>query len=40
MVGRAIRIFDLEFDVFAEQNGFGRAVLRGDSNARSVWLPR
>ena len=40
MVGRDIRIFDLEFDVFAEQNGFKHAVLGGDSNRRLVWLPR
>jgi hypothetical protein len=40
LIGRDIRIFDLEFDVFAEQNGFQHAVLRGDSNMRFVWLQR
>jgi hypothetical protein len=40
MVGRDIRIFDLEFDVFAEQNGFKHAVLGGDSSRRFVWLQR
>lgn len=40
LVGRDIHIFDLEFDVFAEQNGFQHAVLRGDSNLRFVWLQR
>jgi hypothetical protein len=41
MVGRGnIRVFDLEFDVFAEQNGFKHAVLFGDGNRRSVRLNR
>jgi len=40
IAGRDIRIFDLEFDVFAEQNGFKRTVLHGDSNSRFVWLER
>jgi hypothetical protein len=40
LVGRDIRIFELEFDVFAERNGFARAVLRGDGNRRLVWLER
>ncbi len=40
LTGRDIRIFDLEFDVFAERNGFQHAVLRGDSNVRFVWLQR
>jgi len=40
IVGRDVRIFDLEFDVFAEQNGFKHAVLGGDSNRRFVWLQR
>jgi len=40
LVGREIRIFDLEFDVFAEQNGFQSAATSGDSNARYVWLKR
>jgi hypothetical protein len=38
LVGRDIRIFD--FDVFAGQNGFRKAVVAGDSNRRSVWLER
>jgi hypothetical protein len=40
LVGPDIRIFDLEFDVFAEQNGFAHAVLRGDGDLRFVWLQR
>jgi hypothetical protein len=40
LVGREIRIFDFEFDVFAEQNGFQRAMVGGDRNGRSVWLER
>ena len=40
LVGRDIRVFDFGFDVFAEQNGFTRAVLRGTSNHRLVWLKR
>jgi hypothetical protein len=40
LVGRDIRIFDLEFDVFAETNGFQHAVLRGDGSFRFVWLQR
>jgi hypothetical protein len=40
MVGRDIRIFDLEFDRFAEQNGFKHAVLGGGSSRRFVWLQR
>ena len=40
LVGRDIRIFELDFDVFAEQNGFKHAVLRGDSDSRFVWLQR
>jgi hypothetical protein len=42
LTGRAIRIFDLEFDVFAEQNGFKHALLSGggNSNQRFVWLQR
>jgi hypothetical protein len=40
MTGRDIRVFDLDFDVFARQNGFEKAVLSGDSNGRSVWLQR
>jgi hypothetical protein len=40
LVGRDIRIFDLEFESFAEQNGFEHAVLGGDSDRRFVWLQR
>jgi hypothetical protein len=40
LVGRDIRVFDLGFDAFAEQNGFHHAVLRGDGNMRFVWLER
>jgi hypothetical protein len=40
LAGRDIPIFDLEFDVFAENNGFRHAVVGGDTNARSVWLQR
>jgi hypothetical protein len=40
LVGRDIRIFDFDFDVFAEQNGFQRAMVGGDRNGRSVWLER
>jgi hypothetical protein len=40
LVGRDIRIFDLEFERFAEQNGFEHAVLGGDSDRRFVWLQR
>ena len=40
LTGRDIHIFDFEFDVFAEQNGFQHAVLRGDGNMRLVWLQR
>jgi hypothetical protein len=38
--GRDIRIFDLEFEVFAEQNGFTRAVPAGGGDVRRVWLER
>jgi hypothetical protein len=40
LVGRDIRIFDFDFDVFAEQNGFQRAVVGGNTSSRSVWLER
>jgi hypothetical protein len=40
LVGRDIRIFDFQFDVFAEQNGFEHALLRGDGGRRFVWLQR
>jgi hypothetical protein len=40
LVGNDIRIFDFEFDVFAEQNGFQKAVVGGDRDRRSVWLER
>ena len=40
LIGRDIRIFDFDFDVFAEQNGFQKAVVGGSPNARSVWLER
>jgi hypothetical protein len=40
LVGSDIRIFDLKFEDFAEQNGFKHAVLGGDSSRRYVWLQR
>jgi hypothetical protein len=40
LVGSGIRIFDLDFDQFAAQNGFRHAVLGGDANRRFVWLQR
>ena len=40
LVGDDIRIFDLQFDVFAEQNGFQHAVLGGDKELGLVWLQR
>jgi hypothetical protein len=40
LVGRDIRIFDLDFDVFAEHNGFQGALVGGDSNLRVVSLQR
>jgi hypothetical protein len=40
LVGRDIRIFDFDFDLFAEQNGFAHAVVRGERNRRLVWLER
>jgi hypothetical protein len=38
--GRDIPIFDLEFDVFAERNGFDHALVSGDDARRVVWLQR
>jgi len=35
-----VPIFDLEFDVFAERNGFDHAVVGGDERRRTIWLPR
>jgi hypothetical protein len=40
LVGRDIRVFDFDFDAFAEQNGFQKAVVGGPPNGRSVWLER
>jgi hypothetical protein len=40
LVGRDVRIFDFEFDVFAEQNGFKHALVSGAPNSRRVWLER
>ena len=40
MQGQDIRIFELEFDRFAEENGFRHAVLSGDAGFRAVWLQR
>jgi hypothetical protein len=40
IVGHDIPIFDLEFDVFAERNGFRSAIVGGDSSHRIVWLQR
>jgi hypothetical protein len=40
MKGRDIRLVDLEFDRFAEQNGFRRALVYGDASFRTVWLQR
>jgi len=40
LVGSDIHIFDFEFDAFAEQNGFQKAVIGGQRDRRSVWLER
>jgi hypothetical protein len=40
MGGRDVPIFDYDFDVFAEQNGFLHAVIGGDERSRFVWLQR
>jgi hypothetical protein len=40
LVGHDIRVFDLELDGFAEQNGFQSVALSGDAHLRLVWLPR
>jgi hypothetical protein len=40
LVGSDIQIFDFDFDVFAEQNGFKKAVVGGERDRRSVWLER
>jgi hypothetical protein len=40
MVGTAVPLFELEFNRFAEQNGFKHAIPGGDSNRRLVWLQR
>ncbi len=40
LVGRDIRIFDLDFDVFAAHNGFKSALVGGDSKLRVVSLQR
>jgi hypothetical protein len=40
LVGSDIRIFDFEFDVFAEHNGFQKAVVGGDRDRRLVSLER
>ena len=38
MQGQHIRIFDFEFDRFAEENGFASAFVGGDAARRTVWL--
>lgn len=38
--GRDVPIFELEFDVFAERNGFDHARVSGDDARRVVWLQR
>ena len=40
IAGHDIRVFDLESDRFAEQNGFRHAIVGGDSGLRTVWLQR
>ena len=40
IAGHGIHVFDLEFDRFAERNGFRHAIVGGDSGLRTVWLPR
>jgi hypothetical protein len=40
MRGEGLRPFELEFDRFAEDNGFRYAVLGGDEALRTVWLQR
>lgn len=40
MVGRAVPFFELEFDRFAEQNGFKHATPGGNGDRRFVWLQR
>ena len=40
LVGSDIRVFDFDFDVFAEQTGFARAVVRGSNKYRQLWLER
>jgi hypothetical protein len=38
--GDDVPVYDLEFDVFAEQNGFHHASVNGRGGHRVVWLPR
>jgi hypothetical protein len=40
MRGENLPAFALEFDRFAEENGFRHAVVLGDETLRSVWLQR
>jgi hypothetical protein len=40
LAGEDIRIFDLQFEVFADQNGFQQAVLGGGKELRFAWLQR
>jgi hypothetical protein len=40
MVGRAVPFFELEFDHFAEQNGFTQVTPGGNRDRRFVWLQR
>lgn len=40
LTGPEVPIYDFEFDVFAEQNGFERPSLSGDEHRRMVWLHR
>jgi hypothetical protein len=39
MRGPKIPIFELDFDRFAEENGFASALPGGDASRRIVWLP-
>jgi hypothetical protein len=40
MRGEKLQVFELEFDRFAEENGFLHAVVLGDESFRTVWLQR
>jgi hypothetical protein len=40
MIGTGIRVYDMNFDVFADEHGFNGALVGGDSRARTVFLRR